>query len=280
MPSVQTHFISGLPRSGSTLLAAILRQNPALHAHITSPVGSMIGALLADMSAGNETSIFFDDAQRRAVLRGVFDSYYGVHHAGKVIFDTNRAWTARVDLLAELFPACKVICCVRHVPWIIDSVERLIRRNAFELSRIFNFDKGGTVYSRADGMMSAEGLIGFPLNALKQAMHGLQSGRLLLLPYDTLVSHPAEALRAVYAFTGLPSFAHDFEAIAFDTAEFDARLGTPGLHDVRPRVAAVERKTILPPDLWERYERTSIWRMPEFNTTATPIAGEPVETQR
>jgi sulfotransferase len=26
------HFISGLPRSGSTLLAALLRQNPFLHA--------------------------------------------------------------------------------------------------------------------------------------------------------------------------------------------------------------------------------------------------------
>ncbi len=73
------HFISGLPRSGSTLLAALLRQNPALHAHITSPVGSMVGALLADMSAGNETSVFIDDAQRTAVLRGLFENYYGVH---------------------------------------------------------------------------------------------------------------------------------------------------------------------------------------------------------
>ncbi|MGI4764644.1 MAG: sulfotransferase, partial [Janthinobacterium lividum] len=32
------HFISGLPRSGSTLLAALLRQNPTVHAHISSPV--------------------------------------------------------------------------------------------------------------------------------------------------------------------------------------------------------------------------------------------------
>lgn len=156
------HFISGLPRSGSTLLAALLRQNPALHANITSPVGSMLGALLADMSAGNETSVFIDDAQRQAVLRGLFENYYGVHHVGKTIFDTNRGWTGRIDLLAQLFPECKVICCVRHVPWIIDSVERLIRRNTYELSKIFSFEKGGTIYSRADGMMSADGLIGFP----------------------------------------------------------------------------------------------------------------------
>ena len=40
------HLISGLPRSGSTLLAALLRQNPAVHAGVTSPVFPMVGAML------------------------------------------------------------------------------------------------------------------------------------------------------------------------------------------------------------------------------------------
>ncbi|MFB8797203.1 MAG: sulfotransferase [Microcoleus sp.] len=35
---MKAHFISGLPRSGSTLLAALLRQNPRFHAAMTSPV--------------------------------------------------------------------------------------------------------------------------------------------------------------------------------------------------------------------------------------------------
>jgi sulfotransferase len=265
------HFISGLPRSGSTLLAALLRQNPAVHAHITSPLGSMVGALLADMSAGNETSVFIDDAQRTAVLRGLFESYYGVHQAGQTVFDTNRGWTTRIDLLAKLFPDFKMICCVRHIPWIIDSVERVIRGNALELSRIFDFDKGGTAYSRADGLMSASGLIGFPLNALKQAMHGAEASRLLLLPYETLVSDPRATMRAIYAFTGLPPFEHDVETIDFDVSEFDARLGTPGLHHVRARVSRVERQTILPPDLWQRYEGASIWRHPDFNTRGVAL---------
>ena len=270
------HFISGLPRSGSTLLAALLRQNPALHAGITSPVSSMLGAMLAEMSAGNEGSVFFDAAQRAAVLRGLFNNYYHAIHPARTVFDTSRNWTTRLDLLARLFPDARVICCVRPIPWIIDSVERLLRRNPFELSKIFGFEQGGTVYSRADGLMNPAGMIGFALNGLKQAMHGDQAGRLLLLPYDTLVGHPAAAMAAVYDFSGLPPFQHDFEAVSFDAAaEFDARLGTPGLHDVRQQVRAIERKTILPPDLWERYERASIWRMPEFNTTGIPVACEP-----
>jgi sulfotransferase len=52
------HFISGLPRAGSTLLAAILSQNPVLHAGITSPMGSFVSSLLRDMSQGNEAAVF------------------------------------------------------------------------------------------------------------------------------------------------------------------------------------------------------------------------------
>ena len=54
------HFISGLPRSGSTLLAGILRQNPRFHAGMTSPVGSMYMALETSMSRRNETAVFID----------------------------------------------------------------------------------------------------------------------------------------------------------------------------------------------------------------------------
>ena len=258
------HFISGLPRSGSTLLSALLLQNPAAHAGIVSPVGSLVSTLLRDMSQGNETSLLIDDVQRAALLRGVFDAYYAAFGPNIAVFDSNRGWTARIDLLAELFPDCRVVCCVRPVPWIIDSVERLVRRNPFELSKIFNFDPGGTVYSRADGLMANDGLIGFPLNAMKQAMHGDQSGRLLLLPYDLLADHPQQALDAIYDFCGLPRFVHDPGHIRFDAAEFDARLGTPGLHDVRPQARRVERASVLPPDLWARWEGASLWRDPAF----------------
>ena len=44
------HFISGLPRSGSTLFSAILRQNPRFHAMMTSPVGGLYMAMLNAMS--------------------------------------------------------------------------------------------------------------------------------------------------------------------------------------------------------------------------------------
>src|SRR6478672_13239681 len=83
------HFISGLPRSGSTLLAGILRQNPKFHAGMSSPVGALFNQLLNAMGAMSEFSVFIDEAQRRDVLRGVFDGYYRKIHRKKFFFDTN-----------------------------------------------------------------------------------------------------------------------------------------------------------------------------------------------
>ena len=59
------------------------------------------------MSQGNETSLFIDDAQRSRLLRGLFDSYYADLGPEVAVFDSNRGWTARIDLLATLFPGCR-----------------------------------------------------------------------------------------------------------------------------------------------------------------------------
>jgi len=73
---VTIHFISGLPRSGSTLLAALLRQNPRFEAGMTGPLAGLFGALLDKMSGRNEFSVFIDDTKRERILRGLFDNFY------------------------------------------------------------------------------------------------------------------------------------------------------------------------------------------------------------
>ena len=164
------HFIAGLPRAGSTLLAALLRQNPRFSAGMTSPVGSLFNAMQRETSQRNEAAVFIDDALRERLLRAMFEAYYADIHPTQVVFDTNRQWTAKLPALTRLFPEAKVICCVRDLAWIVDSIESLIQRNAFELSGIFNFEPGGTVYSRADGLGSPTGMVGYAYNALREAV--------------------------------------------------------------------------------------------------------------
>ena len=52
--SPRYHFITGLPRSGSTLLSALLLQNPRFHAGMTSPVGGLFRGMLNQLGAGSE----------------------------------------------------------------------------------------------------------------------------------------------------------------------------------------------------------------------------------
>jgi sulfotransferase len=258
------HFISGLPRSGSTLLAALLKQNPRFHAGMSGPLAGLFGTLLSEMSARNEFSAFITDDQRRRVLHGLFAQYYADVSA-ELVFDTSRSWCARLPAIAELFPHSRVIACVRDVPWIVDSVERLVQQNAFSPSSIFNYTAGGTVYSRANGIAGSDGMLGYAYDALKEAFYGGHADRLLLVQYETLVSEPAKALAAIYDFIGEPTFEHDPDHVHFDAREFDARTGTPGLHEVRPRVAAIERATLLPPELFRRFASDAFWRDPKLN---------------
>ena len=265
------HFISGLPRAGSTLLSAILVQNPRFHASIISPVAGFFKALSHEMSQGSETSVFIDEDKRKAVLSAAFDGYYFREHPKKVVFDTHRSWASKVSALGTLFPPSKVICCVRHVPWVVDSLERQYQRNALEPSSIYNFDPAGTVYSRFEGIRSGAGLVGFAWNATREAFFGGHGDRLMLLTYETLVSDPARAMRAVYEFIDEAWFEHDFEHLEMDAADFDRRLGSPGLHTVRRQLRADPRPTILPPDLWALTENDSFWMNPDYRTLGVQV---------
>lgn len=248
-------------------MAALLRQNPRFHAGMSSPVGSLYLALLAEMSGRNEFAVFMEDQDRRAILRAVFDAYYRDIHPNKLVFDTNRAWCGKVASLAQLFPAARVICTVRHMSWIMDSVERLVQRNAFEPSKIFNYDSSGTVYGRTDGIAGATGFVGHAFNALREAFFGAEANRLILIQYDSLTRQPAETLRRLYDALGEAWFDHDFCNVVFDDgAEFDARLGTPGLHEIARQVRPTDRSTILPPDIFRRFEGDNFWREPALNT--------------
>jgi sulfotransferase len=268
------HFISGLPRSGSTLFAGILRQNPRFHAMMTSPVGTLYMAMLNAISRKNESSMFIEDSQKKRLLRGIFENYYHEIGRDKLIFDTNRVWCTKLPALAEHFPNAKVICCVRDVSWIMDSIERLTRRNAFELSGMFGFDAGSTVFTRVNRLALNDGLVGFALDALREAFFGEQADRLILMDYEALTRHPRRTLQRIYEFIGEPYFPHDFDAVEYSANEFDLALGTPGLHTVRGKVEFTERRTVLPPELFERFRHDAFWKNPQLNTRGVPVIAE------
>jgi sulfotransferase len=269
----KVHLISGLPRSGSTLLSALLKQNPSFHASVTSPVATMIGALLPKMSGTSEFATFFSDETRYRILHGLFTNY---HHSpeGKndVTFDTSRAWTSRMSLVDKLFPDAKVICCVREVSWIIDSMERMIRKNPTHVSSIFNSKTVHNMYGRVENLMNTEtGLIGQAWSSLREAWFGEHANKLIIVRYDTLTKEPEETLRKLYKALNEPYFGHDVDNVKYDENEYDERLGMPGLHAVKKRVEFTERQTVLPPDVFHRYGDLNFWTNEKLNTKGVYI---------
>jgi len=270
------HFISGLPRSGSTLLSGILLQNPRFHAGMTSPVGGLCTAVLGQVSAGSEFGAVVGRDKRKALLQGLFDSYYADVDR-PVVFDTNRAWCAKLPLVHDLFPQAKVIACVRNVAWIMDSFERLYRANPYEATRLFGAaGVRGTVYSRLEGLAQHDQTVGYAWSALREAFYGEHASSLLLVDYELLTRAPAKVLPLVYDFLGEPHFEHDFENVEYDAEEFDLQLGAPGLHRVKRQVRFTPRPAVIPPDLFEKFNQMSFWN-DKAGSAANVIAPQPVQ---
>jgi sulfotransferase len=248
------HFISGLPRAGSTLLASILNQNPACSASIQSPLGRVITEALAAMGPSNEAHGFISNEQRARILRGVFDGYYAedVCLRKSVIFDNNRRWCANAALIAELYPESKIICCLRSPAAIVDSFEQMFQQNPLNLSVAYGATANLTVYERVKEIMKPTGVVGFALNAFRTACFGPHRDRLVLVSYDDLCRFPAQIMEELSKTLHLPQNNYDFGKIEQipGAEKFDRDISTPGLHTLRTSVSYEERQTILPPDIF------------------------------
>jgi sulfotransferase len=262
----KVHFISGLPRSGSTLLAAILRQNPRFQAEITGPMAQLCTVVHQTIGGTGEFSVLFDDQRSAQMLRGLFEVYYAHTPDRSVVFDTNRTWTARAALLGTLYPDCRIICCVREVGWVLDSIERMRLKNPLKLSRLFTSKAAESIYTRVDALMNSEqGLVGSAWSALREAWFSDAANRLIVVPYDVLVREPDRTLRSLYRELGEPYYMHDFHNVTYEAPAYDNNLGMAGLHTVQRIVEYRQRQPVLPPELFAKYAKSHFWELSELN---------------
>lgn len=260
------HFISGMPRSGSTLLASILNQNPECAASIMTPVGSIVTNALQAMGPQNEADSYITDEQRVAMIGGIFEGFYWDEGAD-FIFDNNRRWTANAGVLAECFPDSKIVCCVRKPAAVIDSFERLFQKNPLNLSVIYGAQANLTVYERVNELMKPTGVVGFAFNALRSAYFGPYKDRLLLVPYDDLCRFPDAVMQDLTRALHLPSHNYRFDAIEQipGVEQLDKDVSTPGLHTLKPKVVYEHRQSVLPPEIWNALP-PSFWEVKEEAT--------------
>lgn len=255
----QFHFISGLPRSGSTMLSSILKQNPQFHAGISSNLISLIRTCYEQMNQSAEFKTSSSLITQKRILQGMFHNYYE-HHSQPIMFDTNRLWCNMMYLTSELFPTSKFLICVRDIISIINSFERMRNQNPLHISTVYPAHVDLNVYTRTHSIMEESGVIGSPLQALKTAYCSEFHHKLFLIEYDQMCANPHGMMKAIYNFLELPPYSHDFDNIEDAYDEYDAALNMPRLHHVRKRLAPQPRLITLPPDMQERYHNLEFWR--------------------
>ncbi len=243
------YFISGLPRSGSTLLSAILKQNQSFYADIASPIYNLVNVSI-DTITGGEYNFNIDEDQRKNLIHGIFDGYYA-HIKTPVIFDSSRLWTNKTTLLKTLFPNAKILCTVRDIVSILNSFEILLNQNCFYTKQINEKVFSENIFTRSEELFERE--ISSCYSSLLEGYH-LNPEMILLIEYKELCKNPERTMKKIYEFLEKPYYAHNFENLQYSNTNFDLSCNIKNLHTIRKKVNYNPPKIIFPSKLKKHYE--------------------------
>lgn len=247
------YFISGLPRSGSTLLSAILKQNPNFYSGISSSLYPLCSSTIETLSMV-EDGMILSPKKINNILLGLFDSYYK-DESEEIIFDTNRLWTSKLDMLSGIFLDTKIICCVRNICWILDSFERIMSKNYYRSSSIIREKNKDNVFNRCDDMMDHNtGVVGKPFISLIEG-YSKYPELIHFVEYENFCKHPEDNMKKIYKFLKIPYFKHTYDNLIYHNNEIDKIISLDNLHTIKSKVLFEKRKTILPKEIWGKYSK-------------------------
>ena len=223
------YFLSGLPRSGSTVLAAILNQHPQVHASSTSGLlDILVGTLRAWAEAMSTQAAIDKEASEKEIqkiLRNICETKY--QDIDKpVILDKARGWASDVNIRTMamvLGHKPKIIATVRNIP---DCAASFVRVAKPEDENEFLRDSE---------------LIGH----LRESYQTLETGHkfapecILYVDYDELIQDPIKQLRRVEEFLELDHYdgykINEIDGSSLRERDEEVWL-VPGLHDIKPEL--------------------------------------------
>lgn len=261
------YFLSGLPRSGSTVLASILSQNPEIYVSPTSPLVGLMNGTNKIWNDADQVAAYYSDAHYSSIMKGIVDNLY-FDIKKPIIIDKNRAWPNphNISLLRRTFGTEPlIICTVRDIPDILASFIKLIRRSPLSLSFIdkelikMGWDLNDE--NRIKWLMTNDGHVFQSWYVLREGFNK-DLKNLLLVEYEDLVQKPLYVLNRIYNFLELSLVDHNFENIENKVQENDNIYSLPGMHTIRPKLEKdrVEAVNILGERLYDMYEGGAFWR--------------------
>lgn len=266
------YFMAGLPRSGSSALSAILNQNPRFYSGPSSPVLSTMFAIENHLQ---NDELFFGypkPQQADMMISSVIHQFYSDVDK-PVVFDKNRAWTARVPYIeGYIRQQAKILVPVRDIEEILTSMIMMIRRNPYKEGQPrINFVDEQLVKqnipinddNRCEFIAGAQGILGQSLNAVMEAFRQEFGDRLYFVEYKDLVNNPEETLRGIYDFLGEEYYEHTFDNLENQNRERDIiTYGLSDMHEVRPELKATspDPSEVLSKEILEKCKGMDFWR--------------------
>lgn len=220
--------LSGLPRTGSTLLSSILSQNPEIHAEGNSAVCQLMWDMQCSVYRSCNEQLTASNRIDTGIelIKNIPNVYYKDITASTVI-DKCRSWTLpdNVAMLNKYFEhKPKIIVLERPLVEIVKSFVALRQANNWQ----GDLEQGLLDDWSEPIMRSYEGVKWAKAN---------NNGEFLFVQYNDLLNNTKSTIDKLYEFCELESFEHDFNNIVNKHPENDEVYGMLGQHDVRPTIA-------------------------------------------
>lgn len=255
----QFTLMSGLPRSGSTVLCAILNQHPSIYATPTRP---LLDLLVANQNAWHANPSVkanpFPD-QLTNMTKGMIQGAWA-HRPEPIIIDKNRGWGANLPAVKVLFGRdLKIIVTIRDLPSIMASWLTILNNNRGsnfhkEVNQVFGYHNDETLLA-----YMYEVVVKPCLGILKRVKEDTAPENVLYVRYDALILRPQATLAKIEDFIGITHTSYDFTNIVSNTVDDDlAAFGFNGLHTIRPMLGYASSPmpvTTLGDDLFHTYDK-------------------------
>lgn len=262
-------FLSGLPRSGSTLLSNILNQNPDIYC---SPEQSVVCDLLYYNEnyflTSQEHQSWTNESGKNKFLNSIIQNFYS-HRSEKYIIDKSRTWGTpyNLELIQKYITQdIKIICPVRPILEILASFVKLFHENGsggFVDDNIYSNNR--LIYRPIDDVRCDE--IMMPNGATDKALFSLSQiknhdGVFHLVEYDNLVYNTENTIRKIYDFLEIKYFDHCFENLISSNEINHGYYGIENLHKIRSNISKTSTKPedILSEYIITKYSHYDTWR--------------------
>ena len=206
--SRQLFFLVALPRSGNTLFASIMNQNP----EIAATPNSITLEIIKDLHLLKQTDVFLNYSDHKSldnVLDSVFDTYYK-DWPQRIIIDRGPVMTTgNFQLMQKHYKRpFKCIILLRDLMDVLASYMQWYTENPDAFPNRYNLN---TDDEKLAMIMNKDGAVAKDLEAIKNSYNYKDICH--YVKYDDMVTNPEQEFRKIYEFMGEPYFNHRFDNV-------------------------------------------------------------------